>query len=119
MQESLKRVMRESEIETVLAKALVWPWGSPGPDFELVGHGQYLRFVYQKPEPRAITVHLDRAVVVAHQAELIRDAREVVGSESVSSLGSWLLTLLHEALDIYEAADLHLWFDGEDFVPNG
>jgi len=30
-----------------------------------------------------------------------------------------LLTLLYEALDIYEATDLHLWFDGEDFVPKG
>jgi hypothetical protein len=115
----MELVMRESEIETVLAKALVWPWGSPGPDFELVGQGQYWRFVYQKPEPRVITVHIDGAVVVAHQAGLIRDARDVVGSESISSLGSWLLTLLYEALDIYEATDLHLWFDGEDFVPKG
>jgi hypothetical protein len=41
----------------------------------------------------------------------------VVGHEGTTEISSWLLTLLYEALDIYESPDLNLWFDGEDFVP--
>jgi hypothetical protein len=105
------------ESDSELAKALVWPWGSAGAEFELLGAGSYFHFTYAKPHLRVITVHLDNAVLASHQNDLIREAQEVVGHEGTTAISSWLLTLLYEALDIYESPDLNLWFDGEDFVP--
>ena len=106
-----------SETDSTFGRAPEWPWGSPGSDFELLQTGRFVLLRYSQPRPRRVCVQIDQGVLSTNYEALLRTAEEVTGLSGPEALGSWLLYLLYEALDIHEADNLLLEFDGEDFKP--